>query len=52
MFKIIWGSVLSDTNYSFDKKTSIYPNPATENYIYVRSNEKVTVKIFSLLGKN
>ena len=47
----IWGSVLSDTNYSLDKKTSIYPNPATENYIYVRSNEKVTVKIFSLLGK-
>ena len=47
----IWGTVLSETNYSLDKKTSIYPNPATENYIYVRSNEKVTVKIFSLLGK-
>jgi endonuclease I len=47
----IWGTVLSDENYSLDKKTSIYPNPATENYIYVRSNEQVTVKIFSLLGK-
>jgi len=38
-------------NPFIDHPEYVYPNPATENYIYVRSNEKVTVKIFSLLGK-
>ncbi len=47
----IWGTVLSNTDYIFNKKTTIYPNPTTNNYIYVKNESRVIVKVYSILGK-
>lgn len=43
-------STLSSDVYAWDG-LSIYPNPSSFNYIYVRNNTEVKVEIFSLLGK-
>ncbi len=44
-------TVTLSTN-SFDwSGLSIYPNPTTYNYIYVRNNEDVKVEVFNVLGK-
>ena len=47
----IWSSVLSNSDYQLSNQTSIYPNPAVGNYIQIINKEKVTVKVFSILGK-
>lgn len=47
----IWSSVLSNSDYQLSNQTSIYPNPAVGNYIQIINKEKVTVKVYSILGK-
>ena len=47
----IWGSTLSNTNYLFNEKLAIYPNPTPYDYFYIKCEEKVSVKLYSILGK-
>lgn len=47
----IWSSVLSTTSYSLIEKTSIYPNPTTYNYIYVKNDVDIKVEVYNVLGK-
>ena len=47
----IWGSLLSNSDYQLSNQISIYPNPAIGNNIKILSKEKVTVKVYSILGK-
>ena len=47
----IWGELLSTSDYSINNQTTIYPNPTVGNYIQIINKEKVTVKIYSILGK-
>ena len=47
----IWGELLSTPDYSINNQTTIYPNPTVGNYIQIINKEKVTVKIYSILGK-
>ena len=48
---LIWGVLLSNPEYSLNNQTSIYPNPTVGNYIQIINKERVTVKIYSILGK-
>ncbi|MDA9008191.1 endonuclease [Flavobacteriaceae bacterium] len=48
---LIWGALLSNPEYSLNNQTTIYPNPTVGNYIQIINKEKVTVKIYSILGK-
>ena len=47
----IWGALLSNSNYLLNNQTTIYPNPTVGNYIQIINKEKITVKIYSILGK-
>ncbi len=47
----IWNEVLSNSRYSFNKNIAIYPNPSSQNHVYIKSEEDITVEIFSLIGK-
>lgn len=47
----IWGNVLSNTDYSFNKNIKIYPNPSSLEYVYIKSVEDIQIKVFSILGK-
>ena len=48
---LIWGGLLSSADYALNNQTTIYPNPTVSNYIQIINKEKVTVKIYSILGK-
>lgn len=48
---LIWGALLSNPEYSLNNQTTIYPNPTVGNYIQIINKERVTVKIYSILGK-
>ena len=47
----IWGTVLSNSDYQLINQTTIYPNPTSNNFIQIINEEKVTVIIYSILGK-
>ena len=47
----IWGTVLSNSDYQLSNQTTIYPNPTSSNFIQIINEEKVTVIIYSILGK-
>ena len=48
---LIWGTLLSNPEYSLNNQTSIYPNPTVGNFIQIINKDIVTIKIYSILGK-
>lgn len=46
----IFASTLSSDTFTWDG-LSIYPNPTSVNYIFVKNNEQVNVEVFNVLGK-
>ena len=48
---LIWGTLLSNSEYSLNNQTTIYPNPTVGNFIQIINKDIVTIKIYSILGK-
>lgn len=46
----IWGTPLS-TEAFLSLEVKLYPNPITGNFVYIKTNENITVQVFDILGK-
>ncbi|MFH4964118.1 endonuclease [Gaetbulibacter sp. M235] len=56
---VIWGGTLAEnrwntlsTNDFTDSDFKIYPNPTSENYFNIKTNQSLKVEIFDILGKS
>ena len=45
-----WGVLLSTEDFEINK-IKMYPNPVTEEFLYIQSQEDLKVEIFDILGK-